>query len=329
MAGEPIEPSRHEEGALSAADRVIGETRARWMLRLAGRIAGRVLGAILLVAGVMKALAPQVFAEQIADYDLVTNPVLVGVAAYAIVIAECGLGAALLANLRPRITLALTSLLLLLFLGAVGWALATGATENCGCFGPWERTPAEALVEDLVLLGLAGWAWWGRRFAPAPTNPLKLAVVGAALVAGVMLPAVASMAGVAAPGAAGVVGAETFRTLEAEELPASLAEGELLVLAMSTECQHCRDAVPSVNALAADPRMPKLVAVAFEDRVDRGLFREDYGAEYPVGEISKADMMSLVGKEFPRLFLVRDGVVVAVWDGKVPTPDEVLAARGV
>ena len=97
------------------------------------------------------------------------------------VVVECALGAALLVNLKPRIALALTSLLLLLFLGVVGYAWATGATESCGCFGPWKRTPGEAFVEDLVLLALADWAWWGRWPTPAPTNTAKLAFVGFAV----------------------------------------------------------------------------------------------------------------------------------------------------
>ena len=321
------ERSRHEAAAISAADRVVGETRLIWGLRLAGRIAGRVLGALLLVAGILKALDPLTFASDIAGYGIVTNQFLVGIVAYLLVIVECGLGAALFVNLRPRLTLPLASLLLLGFLAVVGYAWWTGATENCGCFGPWKRTPGEALVEDLVLLGMALWAWWGRGIAPAPTNVVKLAVVGAAIVAGVMIPSVAMMSERSAPGEAGKVGSETFKTIEVTDLDADLSSGERLVLLMSTDCPHCRDSVPAVNALASDARLPKLAAIAMEDRVDRGLFREDNGAQFPIGQISKVTLQSLLADQFPRLFLVRDGTIVHVWDGKVPSADEVLAVK--
>lgn len=327
MSADAPERSHHEDDAVAAADRVIGETRLTWAARLAGRIAGRVLGGVLLAAGLLKALDPQTFAQEIADYGIVTNGVLVGLLAYALVIVECGLGAALLANLRPRIALAATILLLVGFLGVVGYAWSTGATENCGCFGPWKRTPAQAFVEDLVLLAVAGWAWWGRRFAPAPTNAAKLATVGVAVALAVMIPAVAAMSGVGTPGEAGKVGSEVFKTVEVTDAPAALATGEHLVLLMSTECPHCRDSVPAVNALAADSRLPKVVAIAMEDRVDRGLFREDNRAEFPIAQVSQRTVQSLLDKQFPRLFLVRDGRIVHVWDDQIPTPDEVMQQK--
>jgi uncharacterized membrane protein YphA (DoxX/SURF4 family) len=318
--------SPHEAEALAASDRVVGQSRAVWALRLAGRLAGRALGAVFLAAGLLKALDPQTFAQEIAGYGIVTNPVLTGLLAYAIVIVECGLGAALLANLRPRIMLALAALLLLAFLGVVGYAWATGSTESCGCFGPWTRTPAQAFVEDLLLLAIVPWAWWGRKRTHAPTNTAKLAFAGLGLAAGVMVPAVAGMIAVQ-PGSAGVVGSEAFKKIEVVDLPVDLSTGEHLVLLMSTGCDHCKAAVPEANALYADERLPRLVAIAADDRVQRGLFREDYGAQYPIGQISDTTLRSLLEREFPRLFLVRDGRVVRVWDGTLPAAEAVLENR--
>ncbi len=314
-----------EAEALAAAERAVGESRSRWALRLCGRIAGRVLGGVLLAAGLVKATAPMHFAQEIADYGIITNVVLTGVVAYAIVVVECGLGAALVVNLRPRVSLALTGLLLLVFLGAVGWAWWSGSTQDCGCFGPWKRTPQQAFVEDIALLAVIPWAWWGRRFAHAPTNAIKLGLVGLGLAAGIMVPAVVGMSN--GPGAAGDVGSEAFKTIEVKDVPTSLASGEHLVLLMSTTCPHCQEAVPDMNALYSDPRVPKLVAIAMNDRVERGLFREDYGAQYPIGEVSQQVVYSLLKKDFPRLFLIRDGRVVAAWDGKMPSADEVLAKQ--
>jgi uncharacterized membrane protein YphA (DoxX/SURF4 family) len=320
--------SSHEAAAVAASDRVLGESRSRWMLRLAGRLAGRALGVVFLTAGVLKALAPMAFSQEIAQYGIITNPIATGLVAYAIVIVECGLGAALLVNLRPRISLSIGALLLLMFLGAIGWAWATGSTAECGCFGPWKRTPPQAFAEDLAILVIVPWAWWGRRFTQAPTNALKLALVGLGVASGIMIPAVASMTGAAEPGAKGVVGSDVFKTLEVSDLSVNLATGEHLVLLMSTTCPHCQAAVPDVNALAGDQRLPKVVAVAMNDRVERGLFREDYSAQYPIGEISQQAVYALLKKDLPRLFLVRDGRIVAVWDGKIPTADEVLTAGG-
>lgn len=324
---EVIDDGALEREAVAAADRVAGDSRGVWMAKLVGRIAGRGLGLLFLAAGILKALVPLEFAKEIGGYGIVTDPVATGVLAFGLIVVECGLGAALLANLRPRLMLVLTLALLTVFLVAIGTAWSTGAATECGCFGPWKRSMPAAFAQDLLLIAVAGWALWSQAGIRSAVNALKLAVVGTALAAGVMVPAIAAMSSVATPGSLGVVGSTAFKTIEVTEAPVALSTGEHLVLLMSTECAHCKAAVPAVNALVDDVRLPKLTAVAMEDRVDRGLFRQDLGAKYPIAQISKASVIGLVDKEFPRLFLVRDGVIVAVWDREIPPADAILAKK--
>jgi hypothetical protein len=315
-----------ESEALKAADRVLGETGAKKYLRLAGRIIGCLIGALLLVTGLSKATMPQDFGHQIADYDIVTNPILVGLISYTVILVECALGAALLVRLRPRLTIALAGLLMVGFLVAVGYAWKAGTTEDCGCL-PWvTRTPGEAFVEDLILLALLGWAWWAQRGAPAPARSWKTLAVGAAVALAMVVVGVFGVAGLGSPGAGGEAGATTFKTLRAEDLPADLSTGDHLVLLMSTECTHCKDAVPEINALFNDSRLPPLVAVASQDRVSRGLFRQDYGAQYPIGQIPESAVRPLIKAGFPKLFLVRDGTILESWEGTMPQADDIVAA---
>jgi len=316
-----------ERDALAAADRVVGESRRTWMLKLIGRNAGRALGALFLAAGVLKALAPLEFAKEISGYGIVTDPIATGIMGFVLIVVECGLGAALLSNLRPRLMLALTLGLLAVFLVAIGTAWWTGAATECGCFGPWKRSMPVAFTQDLMMMAVAGWALWSHAGIRSAVNALKLGIVGTALAAGVTIPAIAVMSSVASPGSLGAVGSTAFRTMEVSEAPQSLATGEHLVLLMSTDCDHCKAAVPAVNALFEDERLPKVTAVAMGDRVDRGLFRQDLGAKYPIAQISKQSVVGLVDKAFPRLFLVRDGVIVAIWDGEIPSAEVILAKR--
>jgi hypothetical protein len=322
----PDDPELREKEALNAADRVLGETGAKRKLRLVGRIVGCLIGALLLVTGLSKAVMPQDFGRQILDYDIVTNPVLVGLISYTVILVECAIGAALLVRLRPRLTIALAGLLMVGFLFAVGYAWQAGTTEDCGCL-PWvTRTPGEAFVEDLVLLALLGWAWWGQRGAHAPARAWKTMTVGGAVAIAMVVVGVFGVAGLGSPGAGGEAGAMTFKTLRAEDLPADLSKGDNLVLLMSTECQHCKDAVPEINALFNDSRLPPLVAVASQDRVSRGLFRQDYNAQYPIGQIPESAVRPLIKSGFPKLFLVRDGTILASWEGTMPQADDILAA---
>lgn len=314
-----------ERDALAAAGRVARDGNAVKNLRLGGRIAGRLLGALLLAAGLAKAMGPAEFGQQVAAYKIITHPALVGMLAYAFIVVECGLGGALLANFKPKLMLSLALVLLTVFLVAVGYAWHLGTLEDCGCL-PWmKRTPGEAFVEDMLLIAAAGWALWGHIGRVASENKVKLAVVTVALAAGLIVPGVMGLAGPKI-GAGGVEGSTAFRSMKIEDAPADLSTGEYLVMLMSTECTHCQDAVPQVNLLANDGRLPKLIAVASEDRAPRGLFREDYKAQFPIAQISEADRRSLLKDQFPRFFLVRDGAIVAVWDA-VPTADDVIAKR--
>jgi hypothetical protein len=322
----PDDSALRESEALNAADRVLGETGPKKHLRLAGRIVGRLIGVLLLVTGLSKAVMPQDFGRQIADYDIVTNPILVGLISYMVILVECALGAALIVRLRPRLTIALAGLVMIGFLFAVGYAWQAGTTEDCGCL-PWvTRTPGEAFVEDLILLALIAWAWWGQAGAPAPAKSWKTLAVGAAVATAMVVVGVFGVAGLGSPGSGGEPGATTFKALRAEDLPADLTTGDNLVLLMSTECQHCKDAVPEVNALFNDSRLPPLVAVASQDRVARGLFRQDYGAQFPIGQIPESAVRPLIKSGFPKLFLVRDGTIVKSWEGTMPPADDIIAA---
>lgn len=327
MSVDPEARSELERDAVAAADRVAGDARGAWWVKFAGRWAGRLLGAVLIVAGILKALHPLDFAREIAGYGILTDAVGTGMLAFALIVVECGLGAALLVSLRPRLMLGLTVALLVVFLGAITIAWSTGAATECGCFGPWKRSMPVAFVQDVVLIAIAVWAWVSHAGISMPVNAIRLAVVGLALVAGVSVPAIATMSSMAAPGSLGVVGSTAFQTIEVTDAPASLASGEHLILLMSTECAHCREAVPAVNLLVSDGRLPKLTAVAMEDRVERGLFQQDLHAAYPIAQISRESVSGLVGRQFPRLFLVRDGRILAVWDEAIPTPDEIVNAR--
>jgi hypothetical protein len=52
--------------------------------------------------------------------------------------------------------------MMVVFLAAIGWAVAHGYDIRCGCFGTIEarRVGVTALAEDLALLAMAAWLAW-------------------------------------------------------------------------------------------------------------------------------------------------------------------------
>jgi len=127
--------------------RWVGHTLARWLL-----------SAIFLYAGLSKIYNPQDFALSLANYNWLPE-FLIKPAALAIPAWELAAALALLVPGWQQAGAGLAGILSLMFLTAVGSALARAGDIPCGCFGPASgKAGSGTLVLDLGLLLLAGFA---------------------------------------------------------------------------------------------------------------------------------------------------------------------------
>lgn len=115
-------------------------------------VGSALLGAILIIAGYSKLRALDVFVASIAAYDVIPRR-FHNLLAHAIVANEITVGIMLLAGLWSRWVLIASSLLLVAFLAANTWGLATGRDVECHCFGVRDKTPIR--VSTLRSGGLA------------------------------------------------------------------------------------------------------------------------------------------------------------------------------
>jgi len=121
-------------------------------------LAGAALGAVFLLAAAAKGADPHAFVEQVESYRIVTG-VGARAFAYALVPIEAALGTSLLLGLFRRTGMLASALLLLFFIGVTAYGWSQGRIEGCGCFGVLAtRGPGEVIVEDVLLLALAGLA---------------------------------------------------------------------------------------------------------------------------------------------------------------------------
>ena len=132
-------------------------------------VAQILMGAVFVAAGAIKIWDPLLFFWEAMPFVLVLGveremaPIGARIA-LGFGPLEFVLGIALIVNWRPQITLPFSAALLVFFTGLMIYAWKIGATEDCGCFGSLvNRSPGEAAIEDLVMLGLVIIAWWGRR----------------------------------------------------------------------------------------------------------------------------------------------------------------------
>jgi uncharacterized membrane protein YphA (DoxX/SURF4 family) len=119
------------------------------------------LGALFVYASVDKIAFPQKFAKIVYHYGLVGPSATLGytpanLVAVVLPWVELLCGLLLITGIWRREAAVLTALMLVVFIGAVGWALAHGIDiENCGCFsvsGEGRAAGAKLILGDLGLL---------------------------------------------------------------------------------------------------------------------------------------------------------------------------------
>jgi hypothetical protein len=156
-------------------------------MRLVSLALGLVLGGLFVYAGIQKHLAPYEFAEAVQIYQLLP-PALVGLTAAVFPWLELTSGAFLIIGIlmrtegclafgcsRPgvrardavltrRSSLLLIMLQLGLFILVLLITMARGLKIDCGCglFTDRQVGPG-AILEDALLLGMAGWLYWRER----------------------------------------------------------------------------------------------------------------------------------------------------------------------
>ena len=120
-----------------------------------------VLGAIFVVAGASKVGHAAEFAQQIAAFRLLPQPVIAPMA-LLLPFLEILLGGYLVIGLFSRIAAWIAALLLLVFDVAIASAVVRGISASCGCFGPSDHsvTSWPEVARDAALALVAAFVAW-------------------------------------------------------------------------------------------------------------------------------------------------------------------------
>lgn len=294
-------------------------------LAAAGGIARILMGTIFVVAGIAKSYEPVVFYwEAISYVELLgaNREVWPQLGRLALVLAplEVLIGAALLLCWRPRIVMPAATGMMVLFIGITGLAWQQEAQIDCGCFGTLtDRTPGEAMLEDLVMLGLllVGWRWGRARWTASLWPFTQRVVLGAGVVAVGLLvfrfaPESERIASSDLKPGVRLTGLE-LKGVEGIDL----SEGAYLIELFSPLCGHCKAAVPKLNDWADTPGIPPIVALNVfpPDSPSLSGFLQQMRPRYTIASISSSDFMRLTWRHgYPRLAYIEDGVIQQVWE---------------
>jgi putative oxidoreductase len=117
-----------------------------------------IVGGVFITAGVLKILDPVTFAADIGNYRLLPHEV-VNLMAITLPWIEVVAGLLLVLGIWNRASALILTLLMIVFLIAIGQALARGLDIRCGCFGTIEarKVGLLALWQDGALLAMAAW----------------------------------------------------------------------------------------------------------------------------------------------------------------------------
>jgi uncharacterized membrane protein YphA (DoxX/SURF4 family) len=111
------------------------------------------LGVVFLLACYHKIVDPASFAVDVATYQLLPLPLL-NLSALILPWIELLAGAMLVLGFRTRAAAVLVAGMMLLFMGALGWALHLGLDMSCGCFA---SSGTEDPISGLTMLRDGGW----------------------------------------------------------------------------------------------------------------------------------------------------------------------------
>ena len=295
-------------------------TGGAWRLWVPRVLAGAV-GLILLIAGLVKAMDMDLFIRQMRDYGIISQHELLAFSAWGLIALEFALGIGLLIFYRPKIMLALTSLLWIIFLGATSWAWLTGATEECGCFGVWvEYSPAQAVMENLTLLFATLIARVLYKESYRTQSRVKAWCVALSFLIGAALPLTMGFP-------LSRITQSPWENIEIELSKlqirgldrVDLSRGSHLLIIMDTDCEHCKEALPEMDALAEANDLPSVTVLCPNDDSARKRFIQEFQPAFPLGQIEERVFFRILGLgDVPRTILVKDMRVQGVWDHHVP-----------
>jgi hypothetical protein len=290
-----------------------------------------IIGLILIAAASLKSYNIQLFIREIMAYQIITDPLMLTFGAWGLIITEFVLGTSLLIYYRPKITISLTAILFAVFLGAITWALFTGVTEDCGCFGSWaKRSPSGAIIEDLVMVVVLALAWPRRNRPVNKGSRIKPFIIMLALITGILLPVCfgAPVNELFAIGKEEGKAKEKLFALQ-DLVGVDLKNGSFLFVVFSTDCSHCRETVEEFNRLARKTDLPRVIALSSDSEDQRASFIQELKPVYPVIGIKEDDFYRLLGTGLtPRSMLVVKQHVLKTWDEEVPSVEAINGALG-
>ena len=275
-------------------------------MKLISKIIQLLLAIIFLFSAYTKAVGPGFFEITLMDQGVASNRFIAAYMARFFIGLEFALGFLMLFPFYIKQLMQFTFFLLGGFTLHLIYLWSIGDTDNCGCFGEMiSMTPEQSIIKNIIMLAIALAV-----FKTAETKKIKKTIP-------VVISAVTiiSMWIILPIPNHNEFPFDSFTHFETRGR-VDLSSGEKLVAIFNLDCEHCQETATELAELKRSvDNFPELCVLYFQEGLTTiKEFESITQSSFPYDLIEVNTFFDLIGDSPPRVYNLKDGKVLEIWD---------------
>ena len=278
-------------------------------MKIVSKILQLLLGITFLFSAYTKAVGPGFFEITLMDQGIAPDRIIASYLARFFIGLEFALGFLMLLPFYVKRLMQFTFFLLGGFTLHLIYLWSIGDTDNCGCFGEMiSMTPEQSIIKNMIMLAIAFVV-----FRSAQTKKIKI-----------IIPIVFSAATIISMWIILPIPNhkefpfESFTHFETRGR-VDLSSGENLVAIFNLDCEHCQQAATELGELKRNQEnFPELYVLYFQEgSTTVEDFESITQSSFPYDLIEVNTFFDLIGDSPPRVYYLKDGKVLSIWDHNI------------
>ena len=275
-------------------------------MKLLSKILQLLLAITFLFSAYTKAVGPGFFEITLMDQGIAPNRSIAAYLARFFIGLEFALGFLMLLPFYIKQLMQFTFFLLGGFTLHLIYLWSIGDTDNCGCFGEMiSMTPEQSIIKNIIMLAIALAV-----FKTAETKKIKkiIPVVFSAVT-------IISMWIILPIPNHNEFPFDSFTHFETRGR-VDLSSGEKLVAIFNLDCEHCQETANELGKLKRSvENFPELYVLYFQEgSTSVEDFESITQSSFPYDLIEVNTFFDLIGDSPPRVYNLKDGKVLEIWD---------------
>ena len=278
-------------------------------MKLLSKTLQLLLAITFLFSAYTKAVGPGFFEITLMDQGIAPNRFTAAYLARFFIGLEFALGFLMLLPFYIKQLMQFTFFLLGGFTLHLIYLWSIGDTDNCGCFGEMiSMTPEQSIIKNIIMLAIALVV-----FKTAETKKIKKTIPVVFLAVTII-----SMWIILPIPNHNDFPFDSFTHFETRGR-VDLSSGEKLVAIFNLDCEHCQETATELGELKRSvENFPELYVLYFQEGSTTVMdFESITQSSFPYGLIEVNIFFDLIGDSPPRVYNLKDGKVIEIWDNDI------------